>query len=221
MPSPDRDPREVVAEKQAFLDAVQRHQREGGQPPEIPPSLQDPSWVHIGGGVSLPTHFGDEFPDPTRGLQVDVECTVIDGKPVCTSLKVSRLDGAPLEAADLVNLPLDDYADEASAKWSWQMPIGSPIARHVAEIDDPEVHAPARDLSFKHRRYVTDNELRRVAAVYRSAHATGSPPVKAVMSGLDVSRATAGRLIKRARERKFLGPAISRKAGEADKERPS
>jgi Family of unknown function (DUF6214) len=213
-PSPrDPDPREVIKEKQAFLEALQR-----GENPEIPPSLQEPSRVHIGGGVFLPMRFGDEFPDPTRGLQVDVECTVVNGKPVCTSVKVWRLDGAPLEDADLAGLPLDVYADEAAAKYTWQMPIGSPIARHVAEPDDPEVHAPARDLSFKHRRYVTDNELRRVAAVYRSAHAAGAAPAKAVMGELEVSRATAGRLIRRARDRGFLGPATPRKAGEADKE---
>jgi hypothetical protein len=83
---------------------------------------------------------------------------------------------------------------------------------------DPLIVAPARDQSFRRRRTITDNDLRKAAAAYRAAHANGDPPARAVEDEFRVSRATAGRLIKRARDRGFLGPAISRKAGEADKQ---
>ncbi|MDQ6854728.1 MAG: DUF6214 family protein, partial [Actinomycetota bacterium] len=168
------------------------------------------------GGVTLPAKFGDSFPDPDRGLHVEVDCVVEDTTPVCTAVSVWRLDGSPLRPDDLNSLPLEKYADAAAETHSFQMPPGTPIGMHVAEI-----HAPGRDPSFQRRHTVTDNDLRRVAATYRAALETGNPPTAAVEDEFQVSRATAGRLVRRARDRGFLGAATPRKAGEADKEQDS
>jgi hypothetical protein len=208
-PRDDRDPSEILAEKQAFFDAIQR-----GERPEPPPSLRG-ARVLLPGGVTLPATFGDSFPDPDRGLQIEVDCAVEGTTPVCTALAVWRLDGTPLRQADLNDLPLEKYAAEAAETHAFQMPPGTPIGMHVAER-----HAPGRDPSFRRRSRVTDNDLRGAAAVYRAAYKSGDAPTAAVADELQVSRATAGRLIRRARDRGFLGPATPRKAGEADKKEP-
>ncbi len=63
---------------------------------------------------------------------------------------------------------------------------------------------------------LTDDLLKRVADTYR---ANPKAPARAVHEDLQqilvISRATAGRYIKEARARGFLGPAMPRKAGEA------
>ena len=61
---------------------------------------------------------------------------------------------------------------------------------------------------------MTDATLLEVADVYRSAHARREPPTKAVMGEWHVSRSTASRWIKRARNAGHLGPARPRMAGE-------
>jgi hypothetical protein len=205
-PRPNRE--QAFKEKQAWIEAKKR-----GENPEPPLSLLEESRVYLGEGLTLPATFGDAFDDSDRGLHVEVECNVVDAKPVCAALTVWRLDGNPLRPADLQHLPLEKYADEAAEGNTYQMPPGTPIGRHVAEI-----HAPERDPSFRRRSAITDNDLRRAAAVYRAALANGIHPTAEVARTFEVSRATAGRLIRRARDREFLGPATPRKAGEAGKE---
>jgi hypothetical protein len=212
-PRDDRDPSEIRAEKQAFFEAIQRAQADGTAPPEPPPSLRG-GRVLLPGGVTLPSEFGDSFDDPDRGLRIEVDCEVEGTTPVCVALSAWRLDGSPLRRADLRDLPLEKYAAEAAEIHSFVMPPGTPIGMHVAEI-----HAPGRDPSFRRRHTVTDNDLRRVAAAYRAALERGDPPTVAVADDFVVSRASGGRLVRRARERGFLGPALKRKAGEAKKEK--
>jgi hypothetical protein len=59
---------------------------------------------------------------------------------------------------------------------------------------------------------LSDDVLRRVADIYRAAHAAGDPPTRTVMLAFNVSRSTAGRYVQRARERGFLGPTRQRVA---------
>jgi hypothetical protein len=216
-PGDDRDPREIAAEKQAFFEAIQKAQAEGTALPEPPPSLRGRR-VLLDDNMTLPSVFGRSFDVTDRGLHVEVECEVVNGKPACVAMRLWALDGSPLRPTDLEGHPLDEYANQAADGNYWRMPPGSPIAIHGAERDPTARFTPADDQSFKRRHRATDIELRQVAAVYRAALERGDPPTRAVRVQFEVSRATAGRLIRGARDREFLGPAINRKAGEADKE---
>ncbi len=60
--------------------------------------------------------------------------------------------------------------------------------------------------------------LRRVAETYRTAMRLGQPPTKRVADEHHVSRTTASRWIRRARDLGFLGPARPRVAGEINPE---
>ncbi len=64
---------------------------------------------------------------------------------------------------------------------------------------------------------IPDAHLRRVAAIYRAALASGQPPAIAVAEELHTARSNAGRWIAEARCRGFLGPATPGKSGERQK----
>jgi hypothetical protein len=64
-----------------------------------------------------------------------------------------------------------------------------------------------RESNRRRRNVVTDELLERVAGVYRQATEARRPPQKAVQLAENVSPATAGRYIQRARERGYLAKA--------------
>jgi hypothetical protein len=72
---------------------------------------------------------------------------------------------------------------------------------------DPILRAPATSLDKTDR-------LRRTAVAYRLAVLLRMNATEGVASALDVSRATAGRLVRQARDAGLLGPAIGTKSGE-------
>jgi hypothetical protein len=65
---------------------------------------------------------------------------------------------------------------------------------------------------------VTDEHLRRVAALYRAALERGDPPTQTVGDEMHAGRSTAARWVAKARERGLLGEALPGKAGEREKE---
>ena len=82
-----------------------------------------------------------------------------------------------------------------------------------AGADDWKAYVRARKRQeAKGRRRLTDDDLRRVAAVYRAALADGEAPTAAVHRELRLrSRGQAARWVKRAREEGHLGPAPGRR----------
>jgi len=95
-----------------------------------------------------------------------------------------------------------------------------PLAMLDFSVDDETAQATARvlieELARRHsgapprtpRNVVSDELLERVAHVYGEALSAGRPPKKAVRVAEGVSEATAGRYVKRARERGFLAPTV-------------
>ena len=102
------------------------------------------------------------------------------------------------------------------------------MARHALVVPRPDHPAGLRDLPNPDEREPwgrrmpeglaaegrTDRVLRWVAHFYRLSFALHEPPTAAVQELMGVSRATAGRWVKAARGRGYLGKAIYRKAGE-------
>ena len=210
--------RDIATERGQYLVALQEWQDAGevGDPPVPPQPDPTGSLVYIGGDRFLFGRFGGQVDDADRGLHVEIEGTVVDGQPRCSTLSVWRLDGQPLEADDLRAIPLGDYVDQVASRSALVMEPGDSLGRFAAEVGATE--AVGEQITKRRRGRITDAYLREVAALYRAAYAAGEHPTKTIAKQCHVGRSTAGRLVKRARDRGFLGPALKQKAGEADKE---
>lgn len=83
-----------------------------------------------------------------------------------------------------------------------------------------ELEAVVQDAAFpaenwkRFTRARHDDRVAAAATVYRLARILGNPPTRSVGESLGVSKATAGRLVRDARERGLLGPALGTVAGE-------
>lgn len=62
---------------------------------------------------------------------------------------------------------------------------------------------------------LSDEELQRVAGIYRDAQERGHAPTQSVADQLGAPRSTAARWVGKARARGYLGPAMKGRAGEA------
>ena len=61
---------------------------------------------------------------------------------------------------------------------------------------------------------MTDEQLQRVATVYRAAIGRGDPPTQTIAAVMHASRPTAARWVARARDRGMLGESLRGRAGE-------
>jgi hypothetical protein len=184
----------------------------------------------------------DESDKP--GLPICHLTVVVDhGRATCEELRVERgPEGKPITGTVLRELALGEYVKVATAKVAYiavQHPRGAGPLKWRTEdgeettvlnyrIDDEWVAIPAgglerserfeRETRKSDRRHrgtrVTDDELRRVADIYRAAHVAREAPTAAVAAQLHVSRSTAGRYVQQGRARGFLGPTRPRVAGE-------
>lgn len=137
------------------------------------------------------------------------------GRRHCTELTVrARLGGRWVTSDGLRGLPVARMLREAE----WQQPhlLRRPGAssRYGSGEGDSRAKGNAayqrarRNAERQGRRRITDEDLRRVAEVYRSAGSTGRPPTAAVEHELHLrTRAQAARWVRRAREEGFLNPA--------------
>ena len=181
----------------------------------------------------------DDAKLPVCHLHVEVE----SGRAVCVELRVQRSPGGPpVTGTALRQLPLGEYVRRAvGAAASFAVPAragkrltvttedGEQWPIQHQRIDDEWVAIPTAGLdrsenfqselrsSPSRREYggrVTDDELRKVADIYRAAHVARKPPTAEVAREMHVSRSTAGRYVQRARKQGFLGPTRPRVAGE-------
>lgn len=129
-----------------------------------------------------------------------------------------RKGDSPLQVAKL-RAPLDRYRRDA---------VGL-VTHEVAEIRDGRAVLRRGEDTFDtfadeydrvvrrtpHRgRKTSDDDLERVAEIYRAAVAAGRSPAKAIVAEIPSSEEHARRKVRLARERGFLGPAIPGRAGE-------
>jgi hypothetical protein len=199
-------------------------------------------FVHWGGSYALPERFSAivELAGPNLPVcRLDV--AVEDGRAVCERLVVDRGPGGrPVTGTTLRAIPVGELVKVAAdrvARLALRAPVGE---RPTVTLDDGEEHplfheridnewvavplggiarsgqyqAETRNANRRGRGRITDQELRNVASVYRTAYLKREAPTAAVARELHVSRSTAGRYVHRARERGFLGPTRQRVAGE-------
>lgn len=186
--------------------------------------LPGTGYAPIGADRFVPMRYAVTADLPALPL-VHLVVSAADGRPVIDELRLERRPGGPPITSTLLrDVPLASVLRESVA-------IAGTVRFHGVAADDPRV-AGGQELEYGSSELaaaiqdslltaydarqgvpVTDDVLRKVAEVYRAAHAAGKPPTQAVAREFVVSRSTAGRYVQRARQRGFLGPTRERVAG--------
>lgn len=184
-----------------------------------------------GGGVLYLVNEGIGVPVPINiastaeaDVPYDIELTLnIDehGVVVCERIEARRRpNGAAITNEGLRSVPIRQWTDRAVAEVSLHAEVeddGRLHLRSSSDRPDPgqDAVAPAKRGAPRSpaANRITDEYLREVARIYRSATRA---PTNAVHEQMNVSRSHAGRLVSLARERGFLKPAPGRgRSGEA------
>ena len=195
--------------------------------------------MRISEQYALPARFEatvtpDSANHPVSHLRVVIE----GGRPVCDALTLERQPGGPPVSGDsLRRVPVAEYVSRAVDQVGYWIVERQSVPEFTFEGDtmpvvpasipygDTHVAIPlggvGRTAEYKAavrapriKGGVNSEMLREVADVYKRAHGKRQPPTQAVMTEWDVTRATASRWVRRAREHGFLGAARPRTAGE-------
>jgi len=193
----------------------------------------DGEYERFGSEYVLPSRFTARIePEDAERPICHLRLTLEGGRVECDEVSLERRPGSRrIGSADL-RVPLPEYVrlavDAAAAlrvpagsTWSFDG-VAEPITV-LAELDDGFVATPLvgmtrtqeyRDIAGS-RLAPADRQitLREVADVYTRALARRQRPTKAVMEEWNLSRSTASRWVRRAREECLLGPATPRTAG--------
>ena len=152
-------------------------------------------------GLFLTKEYAVEIDDPEVPLLLEMHVEVIDGRPECVELRCRpRPGGPPVSGEALRKIPLRRYLRHSTVRYSLrvQQVEGRELV-HALGDDDAPLLAHLYEDSQKRPTYpMTDEHLREVVEAYVSG---GSKGVVAVRRRFPVSRATASRWVKAARER--------------------
>jgi hypothetical protein len=198
--------------------------------------MREPNWeqraarLTDGTEIVAPSHFfAGGFADSDFPAQV--EYTVERGEIECQAI-IKLTGGPPLTGALMRTLALKEFTRrvvESAIFVSWGPPGATPVwvkpstfgragAEHVSRALRPQRSKQDGRLA----RAITDEYLKDVARVYRTALGLGLNPVAAVKAELHVARSTAGRHVGLARKQGYLRPTTRGKAGEqSDADRPT
>lgn len=150
----------------------------------------------------VPNTIEVDFPGADGGVSLYMLIEVVDGVPRCTELTLKRVDeGREVRQKDLRAIELDSWIEAFVARCSDQLQTsedGQVSAIHRG--DEREVidgMKTIREVRRGSRRAMTDARKRRVADVY---NARESGRIEAVEAAFAVSRSTAIRYIKAARD---------------------
>lgn len=128
--------------------------------------------------------------DRARRVQMKVELR--DGGPAILSVQVFRDDGEPIALADMRDLPLHRWAQEAMER-----------AAHTPEGGDYWSRKPV-GIGRRPGRGLTDARVKAAADAYSAAKADGMAVKRAVAEALNVSEPQASVYIRKAKERGLL-----------------
>lgn len=159
--------------------------------------------------------------DPELAYLLELGVDSRDGTAKCVELCCRQREGGPpVTAEGLRRVRVSRYLADPTIHEVWQrrpQSSGRTLYTPVVGGDDLADYLRARRREERRgRRRITDDDLRRVADVYRVALASGAAPTAEVEAKLRLqSRAQAARWVAKAREAGYLDAAPGpRKAGE-------
>lgn len=164
-------------------------------------------------------------------VQVDIAYMKTEGRYVVQAVRGANLSSEVLHALRPPEIVREAALDAMFGSRPGRRPVTDEEfaqafagGRPVTATDEKVVQALATIEAFLRARLrgeaapppadVDDaTKVRVVASVYQSAYMVGQRPTSTVMKGLGLTRSTAGRLIRQARDQGLLGATTERKAG--------
>jgi hypothetical protein len=171
-------------------------------------------------GMALST-LEAEVDDPGLPYVLQMTVRVVHGKPVCQSLAASRREGGrPVTRRGLNLLPVENLVREIAAAAAMKVETGPGYVTYDLITASGDFAAARRELSPARGRQpdpaVHDVLLRQVVEAYRDLLAEEiRKPKPVIAKKFMISQSYVGALLREARQRGWLGPAIPGRAGEA------
>ncbi len=151
-------------------------------------------------GLYLPRAYDFLVDDPGCPLLVEVRAEVVHGRPRCTELRCrQRPDGPEVTNDGMRHAAVKRYLRISPSLFAVRT---DPAGSFLEPTDGTDVDALVRAERVR-RRPRTDELLAEVAEVYNGADAA---PTRAVMRRWDVSKATANRWVRQAKEDGLIPP---------------
>lgn len=154
--------------------------------------------VPVGGGFSLPP--AAEIPAVDVDFlpfDITMKVELVEGRYECTSLTCTQKEGGePVTTNGIRAVPIGRI-------------IASGLAGRIMKWK-PNPHAEGESVGAPVGS--GDDELVRIAGVYRMAYACGLPPTGAVAEYLEVSQSVAGNRVMKARKAGLLDPTVKGRA---------
>src|SRR5215218_3668402 len=190
---------------------------------EVPPEVR---YLVVARGVEIPERFTYSVPSIDGSPAATVELRMVDGQPICERLELAATEGSqPVTSVGLRRLNLGQLI-EAAAYAATRITALQPLPD---DASDPAYHQrqrlilrararqrgvadPIRTAVSGHPRRLTDlpeGGLSRVADEYRLALARRERPTKRLMQEFHVSRSTASRWVRRARDAGLLDEPVA------------
>jgi hypothetical protein len=169
--------------------------------------------LHLGNGRYIARRWRVRGVHERSGLRLEIDVWVDGaGNPRCRAIRFEpeSLD-EDLTTTAIREVPLGEVVNEcfAAAIHAMDPNAKGNLIRGRIELSDDEraLAYPKGALRSKQRRPLTDDELKRIADVYRAAAAKGLAPTKRIADVMHVTRSTARRWVARAVDGGFLDPA--------------
>src|ERR1700683_3244660 len=152
-------------------------------------------------GLLVLPAYGVEVDDPRSPYLYEIEVVVIDGQARCDELRVLRRPaGPPVTSEALRRVPLATYLMLSASLFTYHAQLdenGDVVFMQSTGSGDEAALVRAARPQTK----ATDTHLREVARIYMES---GKKPTLAVQRAYGVSRATAARWVRAARDKKFI-----------------
>jgi hypothetical protein len=184
--------------------------------------LDDASWIEVAPGIELPERFMYREQPSGGEPSVTIVMRVVNGRPVCehigldpntdptgrhtpltaTSIRAPNI-GRMLRDAPVVNARISSDSEPAKPEEDWAYWVRRRLeaateARERGE-EDP-VRAAFRPRRQREAIPMDDHRLVEMAKKYNAAVGLGQAPTSAIQKAYDVSRSTASRWVRRARD---------------------
>ncbi len=162
------------------------------------------------GGVALPRSFSARVEVEGSPIVATLEVSIdADGRAGVDTLQLAPApESGPLTTVGLRSIRLGELVRIAVAAAAERVEVG-PEGVTPLPMSGADVEAIRRDVRLRRGRGTgPDAEaVEQAVRIYRSAVAAEEPPLAAVMREMTLTRSTASRLIRAARDRRVLEPA--------------